>query len=413
MKRLIYLLTAILSFQYGYAQQKDLEYYVNRAMQNSPLLKDYQNQIEAGKVDSMRITASKGMQVGFTGNGLYAPVIKGFGYDNAVTNGANASAVVTVSKEIAGKQTWQNRYETIALQNQSASNSGKISEQELKKSISSLYIAAFGSWQQYRFNVELLDILNKEETILKKLTEKGNVKQTEYLSFMVTLRQQELVVENAKNQHQYNFAQLNYLCGIQDTTLTPISDPCLKMTSLPEFSNTIFYRQFEIDSLKLVNSDKQIYLLYKPKISLFADGGYNSSFYYQPGKNFGMSAGVSLSIPIYDGGQRRMQHNQVRIGLLTRKNYQNFYITQFNQQVSQFLQQLHAKQRFTEQISKQITCAQSLMEANRMLLETGDIRITDYILSVGSYLSAKNMLIENSVEKYLIVNEINYWNRTK
>lgn len=413
MKQLIYMLAAILSFQCGFAQQKDMEYYVNRAMQNSPLLKDYQNQIDIGKIDSMRIAASKGLQVGFTGNGLYAPVIEGFGYDNAVTNGANASAVVTVSKEIAGKRTWQNRYEAIALQNQAALNFGKVSEQELKKSISSLYITAFGSWQQYRFSVELLDILNKEESVLKMLTEKGNIKQTEYLSFVVTLRQQELIVGNAKDLHQYNFAQLNYFCGIQDTTFTPLSDPCLKMPHLPEFSNTIFYRQFEIDSLKLVNTEKQIDLSYKPKISIFTDGGYNSSFYYQPGKNFGMSAGVSLSIPIYDGGQRRMQHNQVRIGQLTRKSYQSFYTTQFNQQTNQFLQQLQAKQRLTEQITRQIACSQSLMEANRMLLETGDIHVTDYILSVGTYLSAKSMLIENTVAKYLIVNEINYWNRTK
>jgi len=33
-----------------------------------------------------------------------------------------------------------------------------------------------------------------------------------------------------------------------------------------------------------------------------------------PGNNFGMSAGLSLTMPIYDGGQRKMQHKkQLRI----------------------------------------------------------------------------------------------------
>ena len=411
MKLIFSLLIAVFSMKNVCAQQKNMEYYVSHAIQNSPLLKDYQNQIQAGRIDSMRVAASKGIQIVAGGSALYAPVVRGFGYDNAITNGADVSALVTVSKEITGKGNWQNRFETIALQNQSALNSGKISEQDLKKNIASLYITAFGSWQQYKFNVELLDLLNKEEAILKQLSEKGNVKQTEYLSFVVNLRQQELMVENVKNLLQNNFAQLNYFCGIQDTTFTPLSDPKLRMAELPEFSNSIFYRQFEIDSLKLVNTDKQIDFSYKPKINLFTDGGYNSSFTSQPGKNFGMSVGVSLSIPLYDGGQRKMQHNQVKIGQLTRRNYLSFYAAQFNQQINQLLQQLQAKQRLTEQITKQIACSQMLMEANRKLLETGDIRIADYILSVGNYLSAKNMLVENTVEKYLIVNEINYWNR--
>jgi hypothetical protein len=39
--------------------------------------------------------------------------------------------------------------------------------------------------------------------------------------------------------------------------------------------------------------------------------------------------------------------------------------------------------------------------------------MTEYLLSLGNFLSAKNMLIENTIEKYLIINELNYWNRTK
>ncbi len=413
MKVIFSLLIAVFSMQSVCAQQKNMEYYVSQAIQNSPLLKDYQNQQQIGSIDSMRITASRGVQVAVIGNSVLAPNVRGWGFDNTITNGANVSALLTVSKEITGKQSWQNRYQAIALQNQSALNSGKISEQELRKSIASLYITAFGSWQQYNFNGELFGILNREEVILKKMTERGDVKQTEYLSFVVALRQQELMVENARSQFQNCLAQLNYFCGIQDTTFTQLSDPYLKLAALSEFSSTIFYRQFEIDSLKLVNTDRQVDFAYQPKVSLFTDGGYSSSFTFQPGKNFGMSAGVSLSIPLYDGGQRRMQHNQVVIGQLTRRNYLQFYATQFNQQVNQLLQQLQAKQQLTGQIAKQIACPQTLMEANKMLLETGDIHITDYILSIGSYLTAKNMLIENTIAKYLIVNEINYWNRTK
>ena len=52
-------------------------------------------------------------------------------------------------------------------------------------------------------------------------------------------------------------------------------------------------------------SDAQIDLSYKPKVSLYADAGYVSSLQYLPYKNFGASAGVNLTVPIYDGRQKK------------------------------------------------------------------------------------------------------------
>jgi outer membrane protein TolC len=344
---------------------------------------------------------------------MYAPVIKGWGYDNAITNGANVSAQVSVSKEITGVRNRQNKFEAIALQNQSTLNSGKITEQELKKNVSALYISAYGSWQQFKFNNEMLELLTREKDVLKKLTETGVSKQTDYLSFMVTLQQQELQVEQAKSRYQNDFAMLNYTCGIEDTSFIVLEDPDLKVEKGAELFNSIFYKQFEIDSLKLVNSDQQINFLYQPKINLVADGGYLSSFAVQPYKNFGISAGVSISIPLYDGGQRKMQHDQLAINQLTRMDYRDFFASQFHQQNNQLQQQLLAKQRLEEKINRQIIYSQTLMEAYRKLLEAGDVRLTEYILSIGNFLSAKNMLLENNIEKYQIINELNYWNRKK
>lgn len=408
-----FFLVLLIVFSSNIYAQKNLDFYIQSALKNSPLLKEYQNQVAFNRIDSMRMTAGLGFQVSAVSNNLYAPVIKGWGYDNAITNGTNVSAQVSVSKEITAVHSRQNKYEAISLQNQSTLNSGKISEQELKKNVSSLYISAFGSWKQFNFNSEMLELLNKEKGVLKKLTEAGGSKQTDYLSFMVTLQQQELQVERAKNQYQNDFAQLNYTCGIEDTSLIELADPELKAKKGTELFNSIFLKQFEIDSLKLINSDKQIDFSYQPKISLVADGGYLSSFAVQPYKNFGISAGISISIPLYDGGQRKMQHDQIAINQLIRMDYRDFFTTQFHQQNNQLQQQLLAKLRLEEKINQQIIYSQALMEAYRKLLEAGDVQLTEYILSIGNYLNAKNMLLENTIEKYQIINELNYWNRSK
>jgi hypothetical protein len=45
------------------------------------------------------------------------------------------------------------------------------------------------------------------------------------------------------------------------------------------------------------------------------------------------------------------------------------------------------------------------------LLETGDARIADLVIALNNYLTAKNLLTQNTVSRLQIINQINYWNR--
>ena len=45
------------------------------------------------------------------------------------------------------------------------------------------------------------------------------------------------------------------------------------------------------------------------------------------------------------------------------------------------------------------------------LSETGDARMADYLLAIGNYLTAKNAIRQNTINKLQIINQINYWNR--
>jgi outer membrane protein TolC len=411
-KEIAVILLAFSSFS-SFTQQKDLDYYINTGIQNSPLLKDYHYQLQVTRIDSLRIRAGLGPQVQALSNNSYAPVINGWGYDEIKTDVANIYAGISVSKELTGKNKRQNQYQALELQYQSILNSGKITEQELKKNITAQYIIAFGSWEQYNFNAEVHNLLKSEGIILKALTENGVYKQTEYLSFLVNLRQHELSVNNLKNQFRDDLSMLNYLCGIEDSSLIPISDPDLVPENLPDFRSTVFFERFFIDSLKLQNAHKQIDFCYKPKVSLFADGGYYSSLAYLPYKNFGLNAGFTVSVPVYDGGQRKMQHDIISIDEQNRRNYRDFYLSQSSQQIHRFWQQLGENKMLSEDIAEQITYTQALIDMYHKLLETGDMFMSDYIIAVHNYLNAKNMMVENKIAKYLIINELNYWNRTK
>ena len=411
MKHLIFILILILFVCDARSQNKDLNYYLNAAKQNSPLLKDYSLQQESNKIDSQRLKVSYLPQVNAGTAGLYAPVIHGWGYDAAITNHHVLNALITVSQPIVSRPNLSNQYQTIQLQNLGLENQTKISEQDLKKNITQQYITVYGDLQQIEFNTDMLNLLKKEETILKKLAEKAVYKQTDFLSFMVTLQQQQLVIKQLQNQYQNDFATLNYICGLHDTGYITLTVPSLSYTTLPPLEQSVFYHQYQIDSMKIKNSDRQIDFSYKPKINLFTDGGYNSSFALNSYKNIGVSAGVSLTVPIYDGKQQRMLHQKNMIAEQNRRNYLDFFSKQYSQQIDQLQQQLELTDQLIEQTSSQIKYAEGLISAQRQQLVTGDVHIADYIIAIGNYLNAKNIITQNTINRMQIINQLNYWNR--
>jgi outer membrane protein TolC len=389
----------------------NLNFYLAQALQNSPLLKDYQNQVQTGEVDSQIVRAGYQPQVNGSSINTYAPVVNGYGYDQAISNGGNFSTLVGVNKTLVGRKHLDARFEGIRLQNEGLRNTSKISEQDLKKNVTAQYITAYGDLRQLAFNREIYALLQKEETLLKDLTEKNVYRQTDYLAFLVTLKQEGLLLRQLEIQYRNDHGTLNYLCGIADTSATPLEDPEIHLQSLPDITHSVFFHQYHLDSLKLRNDRSLIDFNYRPKASLYADGGYSSTLAYEAYKNFGVSFGISVTVPIYDGHQRKLQYSKLDIAERTRTGYKDFFSRQYNQQIAQLSQQLKATEELIGQINDQVKYSEALIEVNGKLLGTGDAKIADYILALSNYLNAKNLLTQNDITRLQIINQINYWNR--
>jgi outer membrane protein TolC len=150
---------------------------------------------------------------------------------------------------------------------------------------------------------------------------------------------------------------------------------------------------------------------YKPKVNLYADAGYNSTLAYQAYKNFGTGFGVNVTVPIYDGKQKKLQYSKISIAEKTRREYKDFFTAQYSQQVAQLLQQLKATGELIEEINHQIKYAEGLINVNIKLLETCDAKIADLVIAVNNYMMAKNLLTQNNTSRLQIINQVNYWNR--
>jgi outer membrane protein TolC len=393
------------------AQKSNLDYFVNQAISNSPLLKDFQNQVLSFSLDSQLIRAALKLQVNGISNNSYAPVIKGYGYDEVITNGQQISALVQVSKSFLSSKSIGTQIANLQLQSQAIANNVKMSEQDVIKTITDQYIVTYGEQLQLDFYNETNGLLKKEDSLLKKLTQDNAFKQNEYLGFVVILQQQLLTTAQLETQYKFDYAALNYLTGIVDTTTMRLEDPQLNSKIFGDYTNSIFYRQFVLDSLKLANDRLLVDINYRPKINAYGDAGYNSSLVYLPYRNFGASIGLNLTIPIYDGKQRKLQNAKIDIQDRTRAFKRDFFMHQRNQQILQLIQQLNSTDRLIEQIDKQIKYTETLIKVNEKLLATGDIRLTDFILTLSNYFNAKNLVTQNHITHLKIVNQLNYWGR--
>ncbi len=387
-----------------------LDHYLEQAQNNSPLLKDLKNQVSSAKIDSMRMRAGLRPQVTGTSAGLVAPVIGGFGYSGAITNNQTFSALVGVNQQIIGRNYRNAQLAEIALQQDSLINASQLSIQDLKKAVIGQYITAYGDLKQLKFTQEIIDLLGKEEQTLKKLTQANVYRQSDYLAFLVTLKQQQITLQQARIQYKTDFATLNYLAGITDTTSVDLAEPNIQKSILPYAGNSIFFTKFRLDSLRLANSNNLIDFSYKPKANIFADGGYNTDF-IQPAKSFGTSFGFNVTVPIYDGGQRKLLHKKVQLQEETREYYKFFYTRQYHQQIDQLNQQIAETEKLFAQIDEQIKYDETLIKVDTELMQTGDLKIADLILAVNNYLTVKNLFTQTTINRLQLINQLNYWNK--
>ncbi len=398
MERFLYTIAMILVYATTpvFAQKSTtLEEYLTLAKENSPLLNDYNNQRYSLKIDSLKLRADYGIQVTGMGDLSGAPLIHNWGYNGGTLNsGRNLDAVVRISKELLGNKNLDTRLAKYSLEMKHLINQSGISKVQLCKAVTEQYINTYSTQQQYAVAQEVVQLLEQEDFILKELTRKATFKQTDYLSFKVTLQQNLLALQQQYADWQNNYATLNYLVGRVDTTLHHLQPPLLQTGQPAPFDQSLYAESYKIDSLKLMNEARIINYDYQPKLSLYVDGGYSSALTATPYKNFGTSAGISLTVPIYDGNKRKKALQQNRLAQNTRKDYNDFEHQQYQQQAAQLEGQIRQYKQMLATAKEQLKYAQALIKANLEQLPTGDVKVADFILSINNYINLKSGLVQ-------------------
>ena len=389
--------------------QPSLDDYLNSAYANDPLLKTGKNAVKSASIDSALVRSKFGPQIGFQGDASFYPTNGKWGYDVAISNKGMLGSVVNFDQAIPFQNQMKPQLNAASLNRQKAVNSLQLARKEIKRNVTRQYLVTYGDQLQYHYNREVLDTLQNESGVLLELTRANVYQQTDYLAFLTNVRKQALLVTQARTQLLNDLSQLRNLCGITDSGVVALPAPEMIPEGSQITSPTAFLKQYQLDSLRLLNQQEINKQQYQPKLKLHADAGYMSSFEKTPGANVGGGAGLSLSIPIYDGHQKELKQQQLMLRQEDLDAQQNYFKKQYDQQINELFRQLGQMESQQTEVDDQLKMVNQLIGANRKLVIQGTVSIPQYFMVIQNFIDLKNEQSLIRVKRWLIINEINYW----
>jgi outer membrane protein TolC len=171
-----------------------------------------------------------------------------------------------------------------------------------------------------------------------------------------------------------------------------------------------FLEKFRSDSLQEVLNLDVSNLKYKPQFNLYGNAGLKAIEFQGIQRKFGAAVGLALSIPIYDGHQKEYTRQQSEINLQNIDNYKQNFLIQKNNRQNALVSALDFLEKKMAVIHSQLTDYEKLIELYQTELKAGTLEIINYMNTIRLYTTLENELSMNETNKFLIINESNYYN---
>lgn len=418
-----FLLFFLNSAVYG---QADLDFYIAQAKTNSPLVQDNKNQAEANKVEIERIKALYTKpQVTFNAMLSVSPIINRdngtprlqlsptdavnyTGYDIAASNGGVYQGMFNVNQPLLNASKLKLASDQVAVANLINQNTVKLSEHDIEKIVGDQYVLCLQDLKQKDYAEQLTQLISEQKLVVNKLAESGLLKQSDLL--LVSIEQQTQLNNLAlyKATYRRDLMDLNILCGINDTALVVIKDLALNLNQ--PVTQSAFVEKYRLDSLNLLAGQRFFELKYKPQLNSFANAGLNGVYVPTLPNRFGVSAGLSFSVYIFDGKQKSL--NKKRTDLLVRstQSYKINFITQNSVRKNRIMTEITSLNERIVTSANQLNDYRQLLDYYKKEVLTGQQSVTVYITTVKNYAALQRDYVLMQTGKQLLINTYNYWN---
>lgn len=389
-----------------HAQSRSLDFYLQLAETNSPVLKDQAYRRAALTLDSSEVRAAYGPQVGGNGQFLYAPNGAHWGYDPAITNGGLYSAVVGASVPLFTGGRKQTGLDSVALRGSALQLGTEGTLLDLRQRVTDQYINTFADQRALAAVEQRSRLLDEEESVLSRLAGQGIYQEVDVMNLRVNAQAQRIAVSKAKTLLHNDLMTLNTLCGSADSALVVLAPLELIAPAAFDPSSSPNLRLFAVDSLANDIADRQVDLNYRARLSAVGDAGLNAVAISDVPNRFGASASLNLSVPIYDGNKRRSQHARIALREKSRTAYQDFYADQLALRHEQLARALVNADSLLAGTQRQSADEEKLIDLYRVELEHGLVRLTDLFLALENHARTTNDLIQAEADRSRIINAL-------
>ena len=402
--------------------QSNLDYYLNIGYENSPLLKDFNNQKSINQLQNdLNSAQNSAFNVYISADYLFAPYFNNngkfistnpssaaIGYDAGITNGGLYSAQINVEKNIFNGALLDAYASQTSIKNDEDQFNYELEKHKLKKAITDQYLTAYQAYLDYNLSKEIIDNLKRQLNITSELAKKGYEKARNFLLLKVEMQNQNVNLSEVYQKYKSEILQLNSLCGIKDTQFVKIDSVSLSLTNSK--NELHFNRKFYLDSLSLNAQQSVFETKYLPQLKLFANTGLNAVEIDGIQKKFGFSAGLNFSLPLFDGGQKSITQQQNEIAKETIGNYKNYSSNNLKLQRDNSLAKINSLRKNIDELNTQIKDYKQLLKISLEQLERGGISMIDYLTMLRNFIDIRKIKIEKEISYQIEINNYNYWN---
>ncbi len=407
-----------------FAQQKNIDYFVNGALKSNPNLAEINNQQQYFQIQNEFINAqNKKPQVSFTADYLFAPFFfdngrpvsittnpspKAYGYDVGLTNGGLYAAQLNVAIPLFNSSAIKRLYEQNKIQSDISLYGRRQIEHDLRKTITDQYIITYQFLQQSTYLQKIIDQLQSRKPLVEALVKKGLLQQNDFLLLDIQLITNRNDLSQLQFAYNNGLALLKNLSLVSDTANYLLERPAIFETASPAEFN--YVQKFKLDSLNLVAQQNVFNSKYKPQVSLLGSTGVNAADIRNVPHNVGLSAGVHLSIPISDGQQRKLYQRQNSVLLANQQLYLNNAALLQQNNIRNAKQQIDQLKQTIEMAKEPIKKQELLLDIIKDKVIQGQVTVMDYINALQEYavLQKNKALAETNLLLY--INQYNYYN---
>ncbi len=424
MKRLaffILLFSAMTSLQ---AQEATLVYFVSKAKENTPTLLENNNLQKIGEIqNSIIIAQNKAFQVNATSEVLVAPYFdnngrfiditttpspRAYGYDVGITNGGLYSAQLNVTKNLFNQKMVDNLLFQNKIQNTTLALTAADIEHNLVKNITDAYIMAYQLQLQEDYTREILKDLENRLRVVDLLVKRAVLLESDYLLLELDVESKQLELQQIQNNLKTAISQLYSLSGTPVAETDSLSAPELTIANAPITS--FYQRKFDNDSLQVAADQMVFENRYRPQISLYGNTGLNAVELTNIDRRIGMSAGLRLTLPIYDGNQRKYNAQQSELKKENLEFYKQNAEVQLKNNVQSIERQMTALEENMGLVEEQLGKHRNLLEIYKGKLVQGQVSIVDYLNVIQTYKVNVQTELQMRTNRWLLQSQYNFIN---